>query len=158
VLKDYNALNEILEEIDKSHDKATQNVEEYFHQLREILNFKEKELKLSIDHIFAKKKNAIRIDIQNTENLIASYDSLMDLLKFSMSFQNTVFVEGMSSPSVVDPIGTKYLFSRIDKIINSSGLKRDIDRSPIITHILNLEECKAALYKLSLPGKNLLLQ
>ncbi len=95
VLRDFNSLNEVLEEFDKSHERSKQAIEDYFHQLREILNYKEKELKLSIEHNYTKKISSVKNEVKHTELLLSNYDSLMDLIRFSMSFQNNVFVEGI---------------------------------------------------------------
>ena len=94
ILKDSNNLLDTLKEVDDSFEKLKQNVQENFNQLKEIFNYKEKELILQIDFIKAKRKSSVEKDLENMKNNMKSIDSLTKIINFGLGLNSSNIIDG----------------------------------------------------------------
>ena len=93
--KDCYGLKENLKEIERNFDNIKQNFRDNFAQIKEIIDFKEKEIILQIDYISNKKKVMMEKELDTILNNIKSIENAIKITNFGIS---------SCSPSIVDGI------------------------------------------------------
>jgi hypothetical protein len=79
--------------LDINYNNNKEDVEEQFTSLREILNYKEKELLTSLENYWNKQRTLLKKEIQSIKETSGAIESLKDIIGFSLSYQNLNFLE-----------------------------------------------------------------
>ena len=99
--KDSNGLKENLKEIEKNFDKIKQNVVDAFSQIREIIEYKEKEIILQIDYMSQRRKIMMEKELENIVNNISSIENLIKIINFGVSLYSPSIIDGISHPILI---------------------------------------------------------
>lgn len=84
------------QDLDKVFEKGMTAVTDNFKQLRDIIDYKEKETKLKLEQSYSKKKTTLKSEIKNFEQNLANYQSVFNQINFAIKHFDNYFIEGKS--------------------------------------------------------------
>ncbi len=87
-------LHRSLDELNQLYEKTKYKLQDQFLQIQKIIEYKQQELELQLDHIYTKQKSLITEEIKSVEEQDSWIGNLMNMIDFATSYQNTEFVHG----------------------------------------------------------------
>lgn len=85
------------QDLDKSYEKGLTALTDNFKQLKDIVEFKEKELKLKLEQSYTKKKTTLRQDLKVVELSLSNFQSVFNQINFAIKHYDNYFIEGITN-------------------------------------------------------------